>query len=141
MSERLTPSFWLRKQPKNAKPSLELDKLRADVFDDEKELFVDKIDKLKHELRSIDSIEALNDILDKFNVDYRDIVFDVQDFENHLQTNDVASAVSQITSGLDRWASNTIMNAKDDNDMYSLLGHPNKRVMGGGPSLKRSMGY
>ncbi len=142
MNNELTLNRWLRKPKSTNTASMStIQKTRDDVFNAESDSFKKTVDKLKRDIEDIDNIKSLEQLLLKFNVDVNDVVADPDAFELSIENDDIDSALSQVSIGLDKWADDSIKQSHDTNDFYSLSGHPNKRVMGGGPSLKRSMGY
>lgn len=138
----LTLTYWMRRPFKHdIIDTTDINDVRSSVFDDEKELFKKEIDDFNRELDNVNSTDELEELFLRFNIDYRDVIRDVSAFKSLINANDIETAILRIKSDIRSWVDDSISDSRDTNDFFSLKGHPNVRVMGGGPSLKRSMGY
>jgi hypothetical protein len=142
--EELVGKSWLRRPvDRNVGDiSAELEKRRADAFKGTVHEFESSADELKHVIETAEDIDSLYAAMEQFNCDAYDIAADATEFEQATERDDLEAARTQLLMGIEKWIDRSIT-AADQNgqDTFSLQGHPMRRVKGGGPSLKRSMGY
>lgn len=141
IKEELVKPSWLRR-PRGkglADVSDQVKQWRSDMFKSAKDDVSGETDQLLRKLSSANDIKSMLKAVADFGEEPNEIALDATMLSQAIQSNDIDSARTQLTSGLQKWKTEMMKWSKEDDDS-SLTGHPTRSVGAGGTTGKRSMG-
>ena len=143
LREELVWNYWQRR-PVDDKGigdiSQNIETQRQAVFDDVADDFGRNVDKFVHAIEVADSISSMEDELDARDIDVYDLVPDAVEFDRCVELDDVDAVRRQLLGSIQSWADDMTKD-DEDHDTSSLTSHPMRPILGGAPSLRRSMGF
>lgn len=116
----------------------EIEQWRQDMFSTATDDVQSNIERLRHTLSTVMSVEQMVSAVGDFGEDVNEIALDPTTFAQAVKDDDVDEVRRQLTSGLEKWETEMLKWSEQNNyDTSTLVGHPSRTVKMGGSSFKR----